>query len=342
MIEKISNEIIGSGSGSFGPFAGILSSLPVTAKSVTFTDGYQVVTDDGFGVLQGDCAPGGTINYTTGAFSFSFNRRVPNGNQVTANYTVSAYLLANRPLNWTIRTNLISPLERVEVKSNLTVNLQSLSSAAIAYNIEMADTIDGAWSVVSAGTLVKLGTREIIITKANLKAFVRVRLNDFDDSGLNVTFTQNTMDNFEDFVFQAPLIEPSALPVPALGTLKTISQSFGENVVAVGPGGFDRLFILDASGELAFTNEATEDAWIAGGNVPHTKVAGKRISFYNSGGANCFVVLNMRVADAQAYVTATLAAIVPAGGAITMDADQGGYYSFYLQSAGTSIQWACN
>lgn len=85
--EKISGEVVGTGAGAVGPFTGNLSYLPVRANSVQITDGTQVVTDDGAGNLQGDCAPGGTIDYNTGAFAFSFTGVVAPGDQVTADYS---------------------------------------------------------------------------------------------------------------------------------------------------------------------------------------------------------------------------------------------------------------
>ena len=82
--EFVSGESVGA-QGSTN-YTGNLDYLPVRATTVTFTDGAQLVTDDGQGNLVGDVNGGGnnTINYATGAFDFTFAATA--ANDVEANY----------------------------------------------------------------------------------------------------------------------------------------------------------------------------------------------------------------------------------------------------------------
>jgi len=50
---------------------GELANKPIQPKSVSFTDGSQIITDDGNGILTGDGS--GAINYDTGEYNITFN-----------------------------------------------------------------------------------------------------------------------------------------------------------------------------------------------------------------------------------------------------------------------------
>jgi len=87
-------DIVDLGDGATTEFAGSLPQDDLRAGSIQFTDGTQIVTDDGAGNLIGDVNPGGTnsIDYATGAFSVTFATAPAAGSPVTANYENSTIL----------------------------------------------------------------------------------------------------------------------------------------------------------------------------------------------------------------------------------------------------------
>ncbi len=86
--ELIDEEQVGVGTGSVDNFTGNLSFTPVKPGTVQFTDGTQIITDDGNGALVGDTSSGtNTINYTTGAFDLDFTSNVAAAQPVTATYS---------------------------------------------------------------------------------------------------------------------------------------------------------------------------------------------------------------------------------------------------------------
>lgn len=66
-------ETLGVGAPPQVTFTGNLANVPVWAKSLTITDGVEVFTDNGDGTLTGSAGGTGTINYSTGAYSVTFN-----------------------------------------------------------------------------------------------------------------------------------------------------------------------------------------------------------------------------------------------------------------------------
>lgn len=81
----VQGETVGSGGSSTGPYTWNFSYTPIRAGSVSITDGVQVVTDDGTGNLTGDCSTG-TVDYTSGATTVTFNNAVGTGVTISANY----------------------------------------------------------------------------------------------------------------------------------------------------------------------------------------------------------------------------------------------------------------
>lgn len=77
-------EVIETGNGATKAFTGSLATAPVEPGVVTITDGVEDFSDDGCGRLTGDAGGSGTINYTTGAYSITFNVNVVNLTNVTA------------------------------------------------------------------------------------------------------------------------------------------------------------------------------------------------------------------------------------------------------------------
>ena len=68
-------------------YNGILATFPIRAGSFTATDGVESFTDNGLGVLTGDAGGSGTINYTTGVWTLTFNAAVGGGVIIRAGYT---------------------------------------------------------------------------------------------------------------------------------------------------------------------------------------------------------------------------------------------------------------
>lgn len=87
---QIVAEVVGTGNGVNTTFAGTLAFKGVqskrTALDVSFTDGVETFSDNLNGTLTGNLGGTGTINYTTGAFSITFNTAVTNLTNVTATY----------------------------------------------------------------------------------------------------------------------------------------------------------------------------------------------------------------------------------------------------------------
>lgn len=86
---KNASETIGAGDGTATDFSADLTDAPIASETVTVTDGTQILTDNGHGVLEGDGS--GTINYQTGALSVKFANPPANGAVVSVSY-------ANRPV----------------------------------------------------------------------------------------------------------------------------------------------------------------------------------------------------------------------------------------------------
>lgn len=62
------------------------SSVPIQAGSVIVDDTVEVFIDDGAGILTGDQGGSGTVNYTTGAVSVTFNTAPTNGQVIQASF----------------------------------------------------------------------------------------------------------------------------------------------------------------------------------------------------------------------------------------------------------------
>ena len=83
-------EQVGTGNGLVLSFSGTLGHRPLTAKSLTITDGFETFSDGGgTGVLTGDKGGTGTISYGTGAFTVTFATQPGLGIAINATYTYS-------------------------------------------------------------------------------------------------------------------------------------------------------------------------------------------------------------------------------------------------------------
>jgi len=86
----ISDENVGTGDGATKTFTDTLAFKAAGAKRTCFgievTDGTETFTDNKDGTLTGDAGGTGTINYTSGAISITFNAAVTNLQAITADY----------------------------------------------------------------------------------------------------------------------------------------------------------------------------------------------------------------------------------------------------------------
>lgn len=80
------NELLATGDGSTKTFTGTLDYKPVRANTVHITDGVETFLDDGNGGLVGSAGGTGTINYSTGDYSITFDSAPANGAQILATY----------------------------------------------------------------------------------------------------------------------------------------------------------------------------------------------------------------------------------------------------------------
>jgi hypothetical protein len=85
---QVTNESIATADGILQAWSGNLGWTPLVRNTIEFTDGTQIVRDDGNGVLTGDVSGAGTntINYATGAYNFTFAAVPASGLAVVANY----------------------------------------------------------------------------------------------------------------------------------------------------------------------------------------------------------------------------------------------------------------
>lgn len=81
----VDDEQIDTGDGGT-EYSGTATNTPIEPGSFIPTDGTETFSDNGSGVLTGDQGGSGTINYTTGAWTLSFNSSVGVGVKILADY----------------------------------------------------------------------------------------------------------------------------------------------------------------------------------------------------------------------------------------------------------------
>jgi len=85
-VYAVAGEVLDTGDGSTKTFTGTVSNVPLRAGDLSVTDGTESFTDNSDGTLTGDAGGTGTINYTTGAVSVTFNANVTNLQDITMGY----------------------------------------------------------------------------------------------------------------------------------------------------------------------------------------------------------------------------------------------------------------
>ena len=88
MITYQRGELEATASGTTARFTGTVQYPPVVASTIAFTDGSQVVVDDGVGNITGDIDPTGnnTIDYDTGAYDFTLQFMPASGLEIRSTY----------------------------------------------------------------------------------------------------------------------------------------------------------------------------------------------------------------------------------------------------------------
>jgi len=87
LVHAVIAEAYGTGSGITGPYLHTAANIPVARGSVVITAGAQSARDNSNGVFVTTPAGGtGTINYTTGQMSVTFNAAVPGATAITVTY----------------------------------------------------------------------------------------------------------------------------------------------------------------------------------------------------------------------------------------------------------------
>jgi hypothetical protein len=87
---QMSNLEIGVGDGTAVTFMGTISPVPISATTLTITDGRESFRDKHTNVLEGSLGGTGTINRFTGEFSLTFNEAPLNGATLRASYSYYA------------------------------------------------------------------------------------------------------------------------------------------------------------------------------------------------------------------------------------------------------------
>lgn len=106
----VTGEIYGSGDGTTGPYVHTAANAPLVPGSISIVADPggtpQTVTDDGFGLLEGDGS--GTVDYQTGEISVTFNSNVPAAaDNITIDYEYYAQTVTTCLLVFNYKDRLI-------------------------------------------------------------------------------------------------------------------------------------------------------------------------------------------------------------------------------------------
>lgn len=67
-------------------YSGTLNVFPIVPGTLIVNDSFEVLTDNGAGILSNPLGANGTINYNTGVYSINFTITVPTGIEIVATY----------------------------------------------------------------------------------------------------------------------------------------------------------------------------------------------------------------------------------------------------------------
>lgn len=107
IVHHITSEAYGTGSGITGPYTHTAANIPLRRGSISITAGAQSATDDGAGAFVTTPAGGtGTVNYTNGQMSITFNGAVPGATPITVSYDYFPGLPVMMVANFYTATNI--------------------------------------------------------------------------------------------------------------------------------------------------------------------------------------------------------------------------------------------
>lgn len=147
-------------------YSGILTTHPIIPGTFTPTDGIESFVDNSDGTLTGSSGGSGTINYTSGAWSLTFNANVSSETLIVAAYQPNFSLISTlRPImgikQWTNEfqgtyTLIVMDTRRLAVYNNSTNSFVPLNSVSqviwIGDNSATTITISTGWVAVAPYT----------------------------------------------------------------------------------------------------------------------------------------------------------------------------------------------
>lgn len=89
--KQIQEEDLADGDGVTTAFSGILEDYPIIKGTVLIYDGIEIFSDNGDGTLTGSAGGSGTIDYSTGAYSVTFNVAPSSTTTVETKYEPTTY-----------------------------------------------------------------------------------------------------------------------------------------------------------------------------------------------------------------------------------------------------------
>lgn len=124
-------ESYGTGSGITGPYTHTAANIPISRGSITITAGAQSATDNGLGNFVTSPAGGsGTVNYTTGAMSITFNGVVAGATPITVTYSyfpsLPVMMIANFYTSANVRELIVCDTRNINRYNSVTNRLVSL------------------------------------------------------------------------------------------------------------------------------------------------------------------------------------------------------------------------
>jgi len=133
MVHNITAEAYGVGDGTAGPYTYTATNIPLTRGGITITAGAQSATDNGLGVFVTTPAGGtGTVDYTTGDMSITFNAVVPIATPITVTYNYHPGLPVMGVMNFyptnNVRELIVADTRYVNRFNRLTNRLDDLAA----------------------------------------------------------------------------------------------------------------------------------------------------------------------------------------------------------------------
>jgi len=135
-------------------YSGTLPVHPIVSGSFTPTDGIESFTDNGNGTLTGSAGGTGTINYSSGAWTLSFNANVSSGVAITATYNPNVGTA--RPImgikRWTNEADGTSKLIVMDTRRAAVYNDGTQTFVPLSTVSQIIYTGDGATTSITVAT----------------------------------------------------------------------------------------------------------------------------------------------------------------------------------------------